>query len=271
MASQATHSDLVSLAVGTTISFVTVGTITVAAGGPWKLHNIFGTVVRATATAAEQVGGFMKLVAPSGDVTPDPSPSIWPIGGVGSLLGTTAPAATAQMYDYPVDLTVAGKGSIQMQYSNGSAITVSPFATLGIMYGPSIPAVKRFTFCQESRGAVTTVAETTLPTITLSEKASRIVGISAFIQQDNVIVTAEELIASVRLSSDDTDLAPSIWPFNVGFHAGIGTTINGGEQHQIKVMPVDIPVEAGSRIVPNVALGVAVTNQAFVGINIYYE
>jgi hypothetical protein len=257
--------------VGTTIAFGNIGDITLPAEGPWIIHTFFGTVVNITATAANSLGGLMRFVASSGDLTPDPSPSDWPVTGQGSFLGATESQIASPLNMYNTNLEGAGKGIINLSYSNGIAIAAAPMGQVGLMYGVEIPEIRPAVHAVESRGVVSTVAETTLGTMTLSEQATRITGISGIIQQDGVLTTAEEILGSFRLSSDDVELAPSIWPFNCGFSAGLGALIGGGQQPALKVIPVDIPVPGGARIIPNVALITAVTNPAYVQISLYYE
>lgn len=271
MASPATHSDLVTGTGGNTAAFTNIGAITFAAGGPWNLHGLYGQVVRQTATAAESVGGTLRLDSVSGDIEPDPSPSEYPLFESGSFLGGTAPVVSSPIVMYQTDLQAAGKAIINLDFRPAIATTAAPQVLAGILYGPNRPEMRPFRFCQSVTGTAATVAAQALNVITLSEKATRITAICGILQQDGVLVTAEELIGSFTLASPDIELPPSVWPFNTAFGAGVGATIGGGQQGEIKPIFVDIPVIGGARITPSVSLVTAVTNAAIAQVHIFYE
>lgn len=272
MAAEGTHGLVAQGAGSTAAGDTTIGSVELPTRGqPWILHGITGQVVRAAATAAEAVVGHMRLNSTSGDITPDPAPSRWPLSSSGSLLNTTSSVPTCPIHRYPLNLDAAGRADIDLIGNVGIAITAAPRFTIGIQFGPDIPNLTPFKFCDRVRTTQTTVTRTLVGTITLSEKANRIVGIMGYLKQDGVLVTAEELTGFFDLASDDADLVPSQWLFNEAFGAGIGATIGSGTVMPPNPHIVDIPVPGGARIDCYVTLGVAVTNGADVEIFIMYE
>lgn len=272
MAAEITHGLAVSAAGTAAIGEVNIGSIELPTRGqPWKLHHFMGQVVRQTATAAEMFGGYMGLDSVSGDISPDPAPSRFPLFDSGSLLGTTAPGAAVPLQRYDMDLDAAGKANIDLVYNQAIAVTVAPIVNLGIAFGPNIPVKRPFKFCDRVRTTITATGNTQIGTITISEKATRITAIMGFLRQDGVIVAVEELTGIFNLRSDDVDLVPSFWLFNEVFNAGAGTTINAGMAQLPQPHMVDIPLPGGSRIDCFADLTTAVTNAADVEVFIFYE
>lgn len=271
MAAEGTHSNVVQAAGATTVAETLIGQITLPARGePWIIHDISGQVVQAVADVALATGGLIRMESTSGDITPDPGPSRWPVFSQGSHLGATVGANSCPLHRYDIELLGAGKGVINLNSINSIAQTTAPRYTAGIAYGPAIPAQYRAKFCDRVRATQATVVRTQLGTITLSEKASKIVGIYGSLKQSGVLVTAEELTGFFDLSSDDVDLTPSQWMFNEVSGAGIGALIQGAPATMPQVHNVDIPVKGGARIDVFVTLGVAVTNPANVDVFILY-
>jgi len=266
-----THGMAVAGASGTAAADTTIGTITLPAGGPWIVHGFWGQVVSATATAAESIGGHIRLEVASGDLTPNPAPSKFPCFESGSSLGATIDRGQCPLNIFPVQYEAAGKAVINMIYHQAIACTVAPQVVMGLIFGKSVAEVKPFPFCDVSRAAVAAAADTAVGTITLAEKATRIVGVCGILSQDGVLVTAEELTGFFRLSSDDIKMPPMQLPFNNVYGAGEGALIQGGNQGNINFIPVDIPVPGGARIDSFVDLNTAVTNAADVEIFIAFE
>ncbi len=272
MASDGTHGLVVQGAGSTGAAETLIGSVELPTRGqPWSLHGLSGQVVRATATAAEAVVGNMRMNSASGDITPDPAPSRWPLSSSGSFLGSVADIPVCPLHKYDLDLLAAGKANVDLLGVVGIAVTVGPRFCIGIQFGPAPPAVRRFKFCDRVRATQTAVARTQIGTIQLSEKATRITGIMGYIRQDGVLVTAEELQGFFDLASDDVDLVPSQWQFNETFGAGLSTTIASSQVTMPQPHVVDIPAPGGARIDCFVTLGTAVTNGTDVEIFIMYE
>lgn len=272
MAAEGTHGQVVQAAGATTVAETLIGLIELPKRvEDWRLHNVMGQVSQAVADVALCTGGVIRMVSPSGDITPDPGPSNWPVYAQGSHLGATVGANSCALHNYEIDLLAAGKCNINLNSVNAIAQTTAPRYVAGIAYGPNVPEKRRAKFCDRVRTTVTAAARTAVGTIALSEKATRIVGIFGSLKQSGVLTTAEELTGFFDLSSDDVALAPSQWMFNEVQSAGLGALIQGAPA--LAPMPhiVDIPVIGGADIDVFVTLGVAVTNGANVDVFILYE
>jgi len=272
MAAECTHGLIASASGTTTIGEALIGAVELPTRGQaWKLHNLNGQVCRAAATAAEFSGGYMGIDSVSGDISPDPAPSRYPLMGSGSFLGASDPVETIPIQKYELDLDAAGKANLNLVYNAGIALTAAPIVNIGVHFGPNIPQARPFKFSDRVRGTATVNTNTQIGTIQLSEKANKITGIIGFCKQDGVLVTAEELTGFFSLRSDDVDLAPSFWLFNEIFGAGLGTVIGGGRPTAPQVHVVDIPVPGGARIDCFVDTVTAVTNAADFEIFLMYE
>lgn len=271
MATENTHIALVAGAGQTAAGELSIGSITLPAGGPWKIHNMFGLLARATATAGEMNGGYMRLDSVSGDITPQPSPSRLPLVESASFLGTVAEAPCCPLHIYDVDWTAAGKAVFNMIYRQETAVTVAPQLVLGVCFGKERPVKRPIICCDMVRAQVTAAADTAVGTITLAESAKRITGVLVQAIQDNVITAAEELIGFCRLASDDIDLTPMQIPFANAFGAGLGAAFLNLGQFNTEFIPLDIPVLGGARINAFVDLNTAVTNAAEIQVFIAYE
>jgi len=271
MALASTHGQILTGAGATTAVRTSLGNITLPAGGPWKIHAVHCSVVRATATAAEMNGGFFDLQALSGDITPNILPAQFPVYESGSTLGATMDVSICPTHIYPVDWDAAGKAIIEIGYTQDTTVTAAPQLVAGILFGPSAPQIKIPQHCARVRVAQTAAADTSVGTITLPETAKEITGILGILVQDGVLVTAEELTGFWRMTSDDFDLTPAQFPFANVHGAGLGALIQGA--HNMLNMPitVNIPVVGGSRINCFVDLNTAVTNAAQVDIYLMFQ
>lgn len=266
-----THSSIVTGAAAAAAGDNAIGAITLPAGGPWMIHDVFAQVVSVTPTAAESVGGHFRFDPASGDLTPDPSPSRFPVFESGSSLGATIDRGHCPLNLFHVDWQGAGKAVINCIFNMAIAPTVGPEVVMGLIYGKKRPEPVPMKFSDVARAAVAATADTAVATITLAEKATRITGICGILSQDGVLVTVESLTGFFRLASDDVKLPPMQLPFNNVYGGGLGALIQGGNQGRISYIPVDIPVEGGARINAFVDLNNAVTNAADVEIFLAYE
>lgn len=271
MATENTHSALVAAAGATAAGETLIGSITLPAGGPWIIHNVFGLLARATATAGEFNGGNIRIESASGDIKPNPAPSRFPLSESGSFLGATADVVCNPLHIYPVLWEATGKAVINLYYNQATTVTVAPQLVLGLMFGREVPAVRPIVQCDMVRAAVTSAADTAVGTITLAERATRITGIMCQAIQDGVLTTAEELIGFCRLASDDIDLTPFQIPFANAYGAGLGALINQAGPINTEFIPLDIPVIGGARLNAFVDLNTAVTNAAEVQVFLAYE
>lgn len=241
------------------------------AGGPYTIFQVWATLAAATHTAGESYGDYFRLNATSGDLTPSPQPTRFPTGLIGSMLGATADVSVNPTVIHDVEFEAAGKSAIEMILNTASVMTVAPQAVLGIIFGKTRPVMKPLKFVDRVRAQVTAAALTAVGTITISEKASRIVAIAGLLVQDNVLTTGEELLGFFTLASDDIKFPPAQYPFQAGFGAGLGALINNGPMQRPLWIPVVIPVTGGARIDCSVDLNTAVTTAAEVQIFIAFE
>ena len=245
--------------------------IVLPAGGPYTIFKFWCTHAPATLTPAEQLGDYFRLNAASGDLTPNPQPSRFPVGQLGSFLGATADVGVMPTVMHEVNFEAAGKASLELIYNTPVIRTVAEQVVLGIIFGKTRPVMKPLQFVDRVRAQVAAAALTAVGTITISEKASKIVSVAGCLAQDNVLTTAQELLGFFSLASDDVKLPPAQYPFSCGYGAGLGALINNGPMVPPMWIPVEIPVEGGARIDCSVDLNTAVTNAAEVQIFIAFE
>ena len=238
--------------------------ITLPAAGPWTIHHIWCQVVAATNTVAEQLGGFIRMNAVQGDLDPNPAPTQCPTPVVGSHLGATVDVSMCPLDLIPTRYVGPGIAQIELIYNQPIAMAVAPQLAAGIIFSRAgiIPEAKPRIFVGQVDTTVTSAASTSIGTITLAEKATRITGICA-----------QELIGIVTLSSDDIKLQPAQYPCSAAFSAGIGALINNSTYATPVWIPVDIPLEAsrGARIACSLDLNTAVTNGAYISVALAYE
>jgi len=266
-----THGSAVTAALATAAGDTSIGTITLPADGEWSIFGLWAQLACATATAAERIGGTIRMNALNGDIDPNPAPTLFPVPSLGSFLGATHSVSYCPLDLHPIRYVAPGKAQIELIFNNPLGSTVAPICVAGIIFGKSIPTVRPSTYADRVRAQVTSATETSVGTITLAEKATRITSIYATLTQDNVLTTAEELIGWIRLDSDDIKMTPAIFPCSAAYGAGLGALIgNTFAQPAIKI-PVSIPVSGGARINCFVDLVTAVTNAAEVTIGLTYE
>ena len=266
-----THGMVLAGAGPTTAAELSLGTITLPADGPWVIHQVWGQVVAATATAAEAIGGYLKLESVAGDLEPNPAPAKFPLYAHGSFLGAVEDADSVPLQMYDINFAAPGKAQVKLLYAQDIGCTVAPQVCAGILFGKSTPEKKPLQYCDSVQGTVTAATDTSVGTITLSERSTRIVGVCAMLMQDGVLVAGEELIGFWRMASDDINIIPAQFPFVNAVNAGLGATISAGPVPPFSFIPVDIPVPAGARINTYVDLNTAVTNAADVRIFVAYE
>ena len=249
----------------------TIATLTLPADGPWILHHVWAQVVAATQTAAESVGGYVKIESVAGDLEPNPAPAKYPIFAQGSLLGATARQVACPLQMYPIHFDAPGKAQLKLIFGSDLGDTVAPQVVTGIMFGKSVPEEKPLQFCDSVRASITVGTDTTVGTITLSERSTRITSICGILIQNGVITANEELLGFWRMASDDINLIPAQFPFQAAYNGGLGALIGPADIPPFKFIPVDIPVPSGARVNLFCDLNTAVTNAADVHIFLAYE
>jgi len=258
-------------ALATTAISTVVRTLTLPAGGPWTIFQLWGMVVGDTPAEGDGIFAHMRLNAPSGDVQPNPAPSRFPLTPNPSYLGATGNSFSSPLKLWDVNYKINGKGTLELIIQQEVAVGVAPIGAMGIIFGKTRPIMAPITYIDRVRAQVTSGAVTAVGTITLSENAKRITHVGGVIGHDNVLTAAEQLIGIFSLASDDIVFPPSEYPFQAGFSGGEGALV-GNEGYCVPVMiPVNIPVVGGARIDASVDLQLAQTNAAEVAIFIAYE
>jgi len=245
--------------------------IVMPAGGPWTIFGLWGQVAKVTAVAAEGTGGQLIIDALSGDLTPDPAPGKYPMIGNPAISSANCNLAAVPLNIWPVNWQAAGKAVIKLSYLNQLAITAGSMCAAGILFGDAIPERRPLVFCDGVYNAWAATAETLIGTVTLAEKASRIVGVLFDLNHGDAVTVAEESVVTVRLSSDDIKLPPSQYPCNRVFDSGDGTVAGECSAPRSDFIPVDIPVIGGARINIYGTSTISVTGNCEVNAFIAYE
>ena len=245
--------------------------IVLPAGGPHLIHKIWGMVAMDTAVTSESVAGQLHIDALSGDLTPDPAPGKYPLIGAPTQMSASYGLVSVPLNIFDVAWEAAGKSVIALSFINQSGNATAPIVAAGIIFGDVVPEKRPLVFGDVVSANLTTVAEASIGTITISEKASRIVGICATCTKDGAVTADEGIIATIRLASSDFKLPPAAYPCSNGFNACDGTPAGGSALSAPVFIPVDIPVPAGARIDCYGSLINAVTAGTDVQVFIAYE
>lgn len=245
--------------------------ISMPAEGPWTIFGIWGQVVKATAVTDEGTGGQLILDSLSGDIVPDPAPAKWPV--IGNMAGVSANFAGAQvpLNIWPVNWQASGKATLKLSYVNLLAMTTAPEIACGIIFGKEIPEKRQLLFCDTVSAAFASATEQTIGTITLAEKATRIVGILADLAKGDAHTAAEEVMATIRLDSADIKFPPAQFPCARAYDSGDGTPAGAASSPQVQFIDVDIEVVGGARIDVFATSSISVTGNCEVSVSIAYE
>ncbi len=269
----ATHALAVTGTGGTAAAAKTqIGSnMTLPAGGPWIIHHIWGQVAMITTVPDEGTGGQLIVEAASGDLTPDPAPGKFPM--IGSPIHESANSSISAV---PLNLwetrwEASGKAVISLHYLNQLAITTGSVVAGGIIFSDAVPEKRPLVFCDGVYNSFASAAESSIGTITLAEKATRIVGILADLNKGDSATIAEAILATIRLASDDVKMPPAQYPCNRAFNAGDGTIAGECSTPQSQFIPVDIPVEGGARIDVYATTTASITGNADIQVFIAYE
>jgi len=269
----ATHALAVTGAGGTTALARTIigAAVTFPAGGPWTIQYVWGQVAKVTTVPSEGSGGALEIVSPSGDITPSPSPGLWPMIGNPQTSSANANVAAMPLNLWELDLLASGKSTMSFYYIQQLAITTASHCAAGVIFGTDRPQIRPARFCDRVQASWASTAEQTVGTITLAEKATRITGILADLNKGDALTTAEHVMATIRLDSPDIMLPPAQYPCSRCYDAGDGTVEGETAQPQSQFIPVDIPVEGGARITCHATSTISVTANCDINIYVAYE
>lgn len=268
-----THAKAVTGTGGTGAGAVTkIGsTITLPAGGPWIIHGVWGQVAKVSTVPNEGTGGTLKIEAISGDLTPDPAPGKYPLIGACASESANSAIAPVPLNIWPVNWQAAGKAQIDISYINQLAITTASIIAAGLIFGDAIPDERPLVFCDFVESSFASAAEQTIGSITLAEKATRIVGILADLNKGDVPTAGEAIMATIRLASNDITMPPAAYPCNRAFNASDGTAVGQAATPISQFIPVDIPVPGGAVITIFATTTVSVTGNADIAVYLAYE
>jgi len=269
----ATHALAVTGTSGTSALAVTqIGsTITLPAGGPFTVFKVWGQVASITTVPNEGTGGVLLINAITGDLQPDPAPGRYPLIGKPVSEGANAPITSVPLNLWDVNWAASGKAQIDMSYINQLAITTGSAVAAGLIFGDEIPEKRPLVFCDRVQSSFASAAEQTIGTITLAEKATRIVGILCDLNKGDAPTAGEAILATVRLASADIQMPPSQWPCYRAFNASDGTAVGASATAQSDFIPIDIPVVGGARIDIFATTTASVTANADVTVFLAYE
>jgi hypothetical protein len=235
---------------GTTAAATTqIGSaITLPAGGPWLIHNVWGNVSKKTTIPDQGTGGQLVINSRSGDVRPDPAPGKYPM--IGNAISSSANAGfgIVSLSNWPVAWEGSGKAVLELSYMNQLAITTGSHTSAGVIFGDTLPEKRPHIFCDGVYSSFASATETLIGSITLSEKSTRITGILADLNKGDAATAGETCHGTIRLQSNDVLLAPGEFPCNRAFDATDGTAVGAPSNGPSEFIPVDIPVPSGAII-----------------------
>jgi len=256
----------------TALASTQIGTdIVMPAGGPWLIHHIWGQVVKATTIPDQGTTGVLHIQSLSGDLRPDPAPGKYPLIGACVSESANTAIAAVPLNLWPIHLEAAGKASLSLSYIQQLAMTTPSEVACGIIFGDARPEVRPLTFCDYVQNSWAAATETAIGTITLAEKATRIVGILADLNKGDAATAAEEIMATIRLDSADVPMPPAQYPCNRAFNASDGTSVGQSATPMSNFIPVDIPVMGGARIDILATTSISVTGNADIIVYLAYE
>lgn len=245
--------------------------IVMPAGGPWTIFGLWGQVVKGAGAHSEGAGGQLILDSVSGDISPDPAPAKYPLIGSPAAASANFHIAQVPLNIWDVRWEASGKAIVRLSYLNQLASTVACEVACGIIFGKEVPEKRPLIFCDSVYSAFASAAEQSIGTITLAEKATRLVGILADLNHGDAVTAAEETMATIRLASDDIKMPPAQYPCIRAFDAADGTHVGAPSTPRADFIPVDIPVEGGARINVYATTSISVTSNAEVLVYLAYE
>lgn len=266
------HSMCLTGTGGTTANTDTpLGNITLPAGGPWTIFKVWGYGAMSAASAAQAMMASMRIETISGDVVPNPAPSRYPMAAVDSYLGAATGKPKSPLAIWPVNWQAAGKAVIALHVINECARTAGDVFCVGVIFAKNIPTPRPYVFFDRITNSFNSAGSNAVGTITLAEKATRIVAVGADVIQDNVSTTGEEILPFFTMASDDIDFAPAQWPCTHACSEGLATNHGLNNALMPRMIDVDIPVVGGARIDCAVNLLAGTTNNVQGSVFIAYE
>jgi len=218
------------------------------ADGPWMIFELFSTFISGTPGADEGISGYMTVESLEGGILPDPAPARYPIISSPSAGTTVDHQPIVALTRTPVLWDAAGKAELKFRTFLSDTITAPTFGQIGILFGKEIPAFRPRIFSNGIEYEATSADEELAGTITLSERAKRIVAIMPHLNLSGAISSADARMGQIRLDSDDIELTPLTLPCDFAFPAGDATGQAVPSVYPQPWFDVDIPVREGARI-----------------------
>lgn len=272
------YSDRVQLTGNTADDTDGAGVVLTLNGKARRILYVWGELADATRTAAE---GRQSSLFLTGDIGEGGSPRpLIPIGTQrGSSLGGTIDEAVANPTFYPVDWKTSGNAEVTMGL-RGIGGTAAQLAEAGLIYsdGEGHPQVgswnshglrapPKWVISTDDTAVTATTTETALAPITVPGNARMCVGLGVGGARDGVLVTAEEVLTTVRWTATGANVPngqfdpAQIWPIpGNAFDAGLSTVIHGPSGGPVEFMPLQFGVTKNSTLTPLVTFRTAVTN-----------
>ena len=245
--------------------------ISLPAGGPWDIHAIYGQVVKKTTVPNEGTGGLLIIDALSGDIQPNIAPAKYPMVGSPVSESVNAPVTAVPLNLWHVNWSAAGKAVLSLSYTPLLAITTASIVAAGVIFGKGTPVREPLIFCDNVNASFASATEQTIGTITLAEKATRIVGIFADLNKGDAPTAGVPCLATIRLDSPDVDFSPAEFPCNRAFNASDGTAVGASAVAQSQFIPVDIPVLGGAIVTVFATTSESVTGNADISVYLAYQ
>lgn len=247
------------------------GDLTLPADGPWRLHHLWGIMYNDGAAADQALNPIMKFNSPTGDIIPDPTPNEFPLASTPP--GDTTNCGTVQtpVTIIPVDWLGAGKANVAAFALTGVAAVAPASVVWGIIFSREIPETVRFTHCDHVQKDITGAAETSVGTIRLSERATRLTGVYAALNLNDTLTGGEEVGGWITLSSSDVDLTPGRFPLDQMFHGAYGTPVNLPISRAPVWIPLNTAVPGGADIDISATMFENSGNHATVVVYLAYE
>ncbi len=245
--------------------------ITLPAGGPWIIHQVWGACCVRTPLAGQGFGANLTVDSVAGDINPDPAPAKYPLVGFHSPIGTVVPPKEIAVNMYDVNWTAAGKAQLEVGTSLNRAVTTAGVAAAGIIFSDTIPVRRPLQFVDTVDLAITAAGETDIGEITISEKATKIVGVMGMWQKVTAFTASEPINGFFSIDSNDVKFKPAQFPMTNAIGGGLGAMTGASSLNPANFIPVDIPVIGGSIINLSATLHLANTGNVNAAIYIAYE
>lgn len=241
------------------------------APGPWIIHDIWSQIVHDVPTANEGITGSLLFDSPTGGIVPDPAPGTYPLVGPGATVGANMECVQVPLNRFRTRWEAPGKAQIRFRINLDVAVTVAPQVAAGIIFSDAVPTQEPLVFVDQIDIAFAGGAEGAIGAITISEKATRIVGLCGVLSKVTAVTVQEGMIGTFRLASNDVPIQPASYPFNNAISAALGTVVGQTAPIKLDFIPVDIPVPSGATVNCFVTTQAAITANIHARVYIAYQ